>query len=168
MEEQNKFSSRIDFSLVTILLLLCVASLVAIYSAQSTGQYTENFLIKQIFWYIVGIGIVFGVITLDSDQLKKISWYAYGFGLFLLLLLIILPESIVPVINGARSWFNIPGIGSIQPSEFMKVFLILALANVISNHHLKNPVKTIQTDIWLLVKIGLVTQCPIIINHATA
>ena len=83
MQEQKNVSSRIDFGLVTILLLLCVTSLVAIYSAQSTGQYTENFLIKQIFWYIVGIGIIVGVITLDSDQLKKISWYAYGFRLFL-------------------------------------------------------------------------------------
>ena len=85
MQEQNNFSSRIDFGLVTILLLLCITSLVAIFSAQSTGQYTENFLIKQIIWYMVGIGIIFGVITLDSDQLKKISWYAYGFGIFLLL-----------------------------------------------------------------------------------
>lgn len=49
MEEQNKFSSRIDFSLVTILLLLCVGRRLAIYSAQTTGQYAENFLIKQIF-----------------------------------------------------------------------------------------------------------------------
>ena len=163
MQEQKKFSSRIDFGLVTILLLLCITSLGAIYSAQSTGQYTENFLIKQIMWYCVGIGIIFGVITLDSDQLKKISWYVYGIGLFLLLMLVILPESIVPSINGARSWFKIPGIGSIQPSEFMKVFLILALANVITTHHIKNPDKTKETDLWLLVKMGLVTAAPLLL-----
>lgn len=163
MEEQNKFSSRIDFSLVTILLLLCIGSCLAIYSAQTTGQYEENFLIKQIFWYTVGVGIILGIITLDSDQLKKISWYAYGFGLFLLLLLLIMPDSIAPVRNGAKSWFIIKPIGSIQPSEFMKVFLILALANVISNHHLKNTLKTIQTDLWLLVKIGLVTGAPLLL-----
>ena len=163
MQEQNNFSSRIDFGLVTILLLLCVTSLGAIFSAQSTGQYTENFLIKQIIWYMVGIGIIFGVITLDSDQLKKISWYAYGFGIFLLLSLVILPTSIVPEINGARSWFKIPGVGSIQPSEFMKVFLILALANVIATHHVKNPVKTIETDLWLLGKLGFVTAVPLLL-----
>lgn len=163
MEEQNKFSSRIDFSLVTILLLLCIGSCLAIYSAQTTGQYEENFLIKQIFWYTVGVGIILGIITLDSDQLKKISWYAYGFGLLLLLLLLIMPDSIAPVRNGAKSWFIIKPIGSIQPSEFMKVFLILALANVISNHHLKNTLKTIQTDLWLLVKIGLVTGAPLLL-----
>lgn len=163
MQEQNNFSSRIDFGLVTILLLLCIMSLLAIYSAQSSGQYTDNFLLKQVLWYLVGIGIIFGFITLDSDQLKKISWYAYGFGLFLLLLLIVMPESIVPSINGARSWFKVPAIGSIQPSEFMKVFLILALANVINTHHIKNPAKTIQTDLWLLGKMGIVTFVPLLL-----
>ena len=58
-----------------------------------------------------------------------------------------------------------PGIGSIQPSEFMKVFLILALANVITTHHMKNPVKTIETDLWLLGKMGIVTAAPLIIDH---
>ena len=78
-------------------------------------------------------------------------------------MLVIMPESIVPSINGARSWFKIPGIGSIQPSEFMKVFLILALANVITTHHVKNPVKTIETDIWLLGKMGIVTAVPLLL-----
>lgn len=162
MQEQNNFSSRIDFGLVTILLLLCITSLVAIFSAQSTGQYDKNFLVQQIFWYCVGIGIISGIITLDSDQLKKISWYAYGFGLFLLLMLVILPESIVPSINGARSWFKTP-IGSIQPSEFMKVFLILALANVITTHHIKNPAKSIEADLMLLGKMGIVTAAPLLL-----
>lgn len=160
MQEEKNISSRIDFGLVTILLLLAITSFIAIYSAQLSGQYQENFLVKQIFWYIVGIGIIAGVITLDSDQIKKISWYAYGFGLFLLLLLAVLPESIVPNINGAHSWFKTP-IGSIQPSEFMKVFLIITLANVISTHHLKNPVKSIETDLWLLGKMFVVTLVPL-------
>ncbi|WP_110928569.1 FtsW/RodA/SpoVE family cell cycle protein [Bacillus massiliglaciei] len=161
MKEQQKFSSRIDFGLATILFLLCIASCLAIYSAQLTGQYQENFLLKQIVWYMVGVGIILGVITLDSDQLKKMSWYAYGFGLFLLLLIFLVPDSIAPIRNGARSWFILPGLGSIQPSEFMKVFLIIALANVISNHHVKHVVKTTQTDFWLLAKLGLVTAAPL-------
>lgn len=163
MQEQNNFSSRIDFGLVMILLLLCITSFISIYSAQSTGQYDKNFVAQQIFWYIVGIGIIAGIITLDSDQLKKISWYTYGFGLFLLLLLVILPDSIVPEINGARSWFKIPGMGTIQPSEFMKVFLILTLANVITTHHANNQAKTRETDLWLLGKLGLLTMIPLLL-----
>ena len=154
---------RVDFSLVLILMLLFLISCISIYSAQTTGQYKENFLLKQIVWYMVGTGIIIGVITLDSDQLKKISWYAYGFGLFLLGFLIVAPSGIAPVINGAKAWYRVPGMGSLQPSELVKVFIILVLARVIDEHHQKNMIKTIQTDLWLLGKIGLVTMAPLLL-----
>lgn len=156
-------TSKIDYSLVLIVLLLFLASCVSIYSAQASGQYKENFLLKQIVWYAVGGGIVAAVMTLDSDQLRKLTWYAYGFGIFLLGFLIVAPTSIAPVINGAKSWYKVPGMGSLQPSEFVKIFIILALARVIDDHHQKNQVKTLQTDFWLLVKLGLVTMVPLLL-----
>jgi rod shape determining protein RodA len=154
-------TSKIDYGLVFILLLLFLASCVAIYSAQMSGQYHENFLVKQILWYAVSALIVAGVMTLDSDQLRKISWYAYGFGIFLLILVIVAPASIAPTINGAKSWFKVPALGSLQPSEFVKVFLVLTLARVIDDHHQKNVVKTLSTDFWLLIKMGIVTMVPV-------
>ncbi|WP_108670621.1 FtsW/RodA/SpoVE family cell cycle protein [Peribacillus acanthi] len=160
---QNNQNSKIDFSLAFIIFLLFISSCVAIYSAQTTGQYGENFLLKQMVWYTAGIGIILGVITLDSDQLKKISWYAYGFGIALLAFLIVAPDSIAPYINGAKSWFRVPGFGSLQPSEFMKIFMILALANVITNHNANNRIKTIESDFWLFLKLGLVTFLPLIL-----
>jgi rod shape determining protein RodA len=140
-----------------------LASCAAIYSAQSSGQYDRNFLVMQIAWYVVGCIIIGVVMTLDSDQLRKLTWYAYGFGILLLILLILAPESIAPRINGSKNWFQIRGIGTIQPSEFVKVFMILALAWVIENHHLKNVVKTIQSDLWLLIKMGMVTMLPLLL-----
>jgi rod shape determining protein RodA len=160
MTSNNK-TSKLDYNLVFILILLFLASCLAIYSAQASGQYKENFLIKQIFWYAVGSGIITGVMTLDSDQLRKLTWYAYGFGLLMLGFLIVAPESIAPVINGAKNWFKIPGVGTIQPSEFVKIFIILGLARVIEDHHQKNQIKTMQTDFWLLVKMGIVTMAPL-------
>jgi rod shape determining protein RodA len=163
MTSHQKTTPRLDYSLVIILLLLFLASCIAIYSAQASGQYKDNFLLKQIIWYAVGTGIIAGVITLDSDQLKKISWYSYGFGLFLLAVLLIAPSSIAPVINGAKSWFKVPGMGSLQPSEFVKVFLILSLARLIIDHHHKYPVKTLQSDFWLMMKIGMTTMAPLLL-----
>ena len=154
---------RIDLNLVLILFLLFLVSCISIYSAQTTGQYKENFLLKQIVWYMVGTGIIAAVISLDSEQLRKISWYAYGFGLFLLSFLIVAPSSIAPVINGAKAWYRVPGMGSLQPSELVKVFLILVLARVIDEHHQKNPIKTIQTDFMLLMKLGLFTGIPLLL-----
>jgi rod shape determining protein RodA len=156
-------TSKLDYSLVFILILLFLASCVSIYSAQASGQYDSNFLIKQIIFYGIGCGIIAAVIRLDSDQLKKLTWYAYGVGIFLLVFLIIAPESIAPVINGAKNWFKVPGIGSLQPSEFVKIFLILTLAKVIDEHHHKNPVKTISSDFWLLMKLGVITMVPLVL-----
>ena len=39
--------------------------------------------------------------------------------------------------NGAKSWFHLPGIGSIQPAEFMKTFFIIGMARMITKHHEK-------------------------------
>jgi rod shape determining protein RodA len=163
MTSSNNTTSKLDYSLVFILLLLFLASCLSIYSAQESGQYDSNFLIKQIIFYGIGCGIIAAVIRLDSDQLKKLAWYAYGAGILLLVSLIIAPESIAPVINGAKNWFKVPGIGSLQPSEFVKIFIIVALAKVIEDHHQKNPVKTISTDFWLLIKLGAVTMVPLML-----
>ncbi|GIN62130.1 rod shape-determining protein RodA [Robertmurraya siralis] len=163
MTTEKNSTSRFDFNLVFILFLLFIASCIAIYSAQSTGQYGENFLLKQIVWYGIGAVIIAVMIAFDSDQLKKLSWYFYGLGLLLLGFLLVAPSSIAPVINGAKSWFRAPGIGSLQPSEFVKVFLILALAKLISDHHEKNQFKTIKSDGWLLIKIGIVTAAPLLL-----
>jgi rod shape determining protein RodA len=163
MTSNNNKTSKLDYNLVFILILLFLASCLAIYSAQASGQYKENFLIKQIVWYAVGGGIITGVMTLDSDQLRKLTWYAYGFGILMLGFLIVAPESIAPVINGAKNWFKVPGFGTIQPSEFVKIFIILALARVIEDHHLKTEIKTMQTDFWLLVKLGIVTMVPLVL-----
>lgn len=163
MTSNQKNNTRLDYGLVMILFLLFLASCISIYSAQTTGQYGENFLLKQIVWYAIGVGIIAGVITLDSDQLRKLTWFAYGFGLVLLMGLIVAPSSIAPTINGAKSWYRVPGLSSLQPSEFVKVFLILALARVIADHHQKNTIKTVSSDFWLLIKIGLVTMVPLML-----
>ncbi|MCM3029496.1 FtsW/RodA/SpoVE family cell cycle protein [Niallia sp. MER 6] len=152
----NRNTSKIDFTLVLILMLLSLASLIAIYSADS------SFVIKQVVFYVIGTGIIAGIMQLDSDQLKKLSWYLYGIGIVLLLLLIVAPSSIAREINGAKSWFTLPGF-SLQPSEFVKVFLILILSKVIVDHQEKHLVKTMQTDFLLLLKIGGITFAPLLL-----
>ena len=162
MELKKKRAERIDWALTLILFLFFLVSCVSIYSGQASGQYGDtNFLLQQIFWYMVGAVIIGVVMYFDSDQLKKLTWFLYGFGILLLLILAVAPETaLTPKINGAQSWFQLP-IGSIQPSEFMKVFLILALSRTVQDHNEKVLNKTIKTDYRLLFKIGLVTGLPI-------
>jgi rod shape determining protein RodA len=161
MEKDKKSADRFDWSLTLILFLFFLISCAAIYSAQASEQYERNFLVLQVFWYVVGAIIIAVSMLFDSDQYKQLTWYLYGFGIFLLLLLIVAPESIAPYRNGAKSWFILPGIGSIQPSEFIKVFLILSLSKIIAAHHEIYQQKSLHTDFFLLIKLGLTTALPL-------
>ena len=89
------------------------------------GQYSANFSIRQIIYYILG-AIIALVIMLISPKRLEIIHIFFLFYLFVYYLSVysILPEtSITPIINGAKSWYSF-GPVSIQPSEFMKVILI--------------------------------------------
>lgn len=163
MNNNNRqFAKRFDWTLALILLTFLAVSLLAISSAQTSGQYGINFVPLQIRWYVIGAVIVAFVMYFEPDQYKKMAWPLYGFGIFLLIMLFLIPEStsLTKEVNGAKSWFETP-VGSIQPSEFMKTFYILALAYLISKHHEKYQLKTIKTDFILLGKIAVTLFVPL-------
>lgn len=164
MENNRNFAGRFDWKLALILLIFLIVSLLAISSAQTSGQYGEtNFVIKQLQWYVIGTVIVAIVMYFEPDQYKKMAWYLYGIGILLLLILVFLPEGkgqIGEIVNGAKSWYHLP-IGNIQPSEFMKTFFILATAKLISNHHEKHSIKSIKSDLMLLGKIAFTLMVPL-------
>jgi rod shape determining protein RodA len=163
MKTNIKPADRFDWTLAFILLLFFLVSLFAIASAQTTGQYSINFVPSQIQWYIIGCVIIAITMFLEPDQYKKAAWIIYGGGVFILALLFILPESmeLVGRRNGAKSWFHLPGIGSIQPAEFMKTFFIIGLARMTTMHHEKFVKKTLKTDFYLLGKIIAVLFPPL-------
>ncbi|WP_146553319.1 FtsW/RodA/SpoVE family cell cycle protein [Rummeliibacillus sp. SL167] len=163
MNSKRTFSDRFDWTLAFIMILFCIISVMAIASAQTTGVYDTNFVPKQLFWYFVGACIIAGMMYFEPDQYKKMSWYLYGLGIFILILLMIAPDGVDQIAeprNNAKSWFHL-GFADIQPSEFMKTFFILALAQIVSKHHEKNPIKTLKTDFILLGKIFLVLLVPL-------
>ncbi|KAA0955447.1 rod shape-determining protein RodA [Sporosarcina sp. ANT_H38] len=160
----DKPADRFDWTLAFLLLLFCFISLFAIASAQTTGQYTVNYVLEQLKWYVVGIIIIALTMYLEPEQYKKIAWFIYGGGVFLLALLIILPDhmELVEKRNGAKSWFHLPKVGSIQPAEFMKTFFIISMARLITKHHEKFSMKTLKTDFYLLAKIIVVLFVPLL------
>jgi rod shape determining protein RodA len=152
---------KFDYVLAFLLFLLFCISCIAIYSAQTTSsQYNDNFLMKQMIWYLVGIIIIGTLLFFEPEQIRKLSWYAYGMSIIILLGLYFAPSSIAPTINGAKSWFLIPGFGSFQPSEIMKVCLIIVLSHIITSHNEKIPISSIQSDLLLLSKISGIVILP--------
>ncbi len=154
----SKKGNYFDVSLVFFLFLLMICSCVTIFSAQKYAQYDDNFFLKQIIWFVLGIIIASCIFIFDFEQISKVTPFLYGFGLLLLIGILIAPSTLVPEINGAKSWYVVPGIGSIQPSEYMKIFLIMMLANVTSKHYERG-----DGDFILLLKIAAVSLPPVLL-----
>ncbi|WP_249871595.1 FtsW/RodA/SpoVE family cell cycle protein [Oceanobacillus saliphilus] len=159
----KKQSYFIQTDLIFIFVLFVCVSLLAIYNAQQLEQYEgTNFVLRQILWFGIGVCFVAAIQFLDLEQLYKASIYIYGASIFVLILLLISPESIAKTINGAKSWFTLPGL-SLQPAEFTKITTILYLSAVISRHKVKFEVSNVKTDIFLLIKLLLITAVPVLL-----
>lgn len=160
-------SHYLQTDLIILLILFIGVSLLAIFNAQQLEQYKgENFVVKQVIWYGVSICILAALQYIDLDQLYKASMYIYIFGVLLLVILYVSPESIAYRVNDAKSWFNFKKYDwmplTIQPSEFMKIGLIVYLAALVSKHKEKYKQATLKTDTLLLVKISAITIIPIL------
>ena len=80
----------------------------------------NNLKIKQIIWCFLGIIISIIISRINYKKILKYSLIYYLISLFLLLLVLLLNN----YTNGSRGWLNL-GIISFQPSELMKISLIL-------------------------------------------
>ncbi|SET77203.1 cell elongation-specific peptidoglycan biosynthesis regulator RodA [Oceanobacillus limi] len=157
----KKQSYYLQNDLIILLLMFIGVSLLAIYNAEQMPQNAgENYVLKQVVWFSIGICIVAAIQYFELDQLYKASIFTYGIGVLVLIVLLISPESIAAEVRGTKSWFTFPGL-SLQPAEFTKITTILFLAAAISHHKNKYDKATVKTDIFLLVKIGLITAIPV-------
>ncbi|MFO3701570.1 FtsW/RodA/SpoVE family cell cycle protein [Staphylococcus felis] len=159
-QTQKSFFRRLDWRLLTLIATLCLMSILTIHSAMSGGQYSADFSIRQGLYYVFGAIIAFMIMVFSPKKIRKYTYIVYIIFNVLLLGLLVLPESsITPIINGAKSWYRLGPI-SIQPSEFMKIIIILALANVVARHNRFTFNKSFETDLKLIFKMIVVTLLP--------
>ncbi|UXR69119.1 MULTISPECIES: FtsW/RodA/SpoVE family cell cycle protein [unclassified Staphylococcus] len=157
---QKSFFRRLDWKLISLILILCIISVTTIHSAMGGGQYSMDFGVRQIFYYILGAAIATFIMLVSPKKILKYVNVVYTIFIILLIGLIVLPESsLTPIINGAKSWYHIGPI-SFQPSEFMKIVLILSVSKVVAQHNRFTFNKSLETDFMLLLKIMGVTILP--------
>lgn len=150
-----------DLNIIIPIILFFITSIICIKSSSSyTSSSLGNLTLKQIKWYIIGIILVLIITKIKNKNLFKLSLILYILGNLLLLSLLIFGKNI----NGSKCWFIIPKIGSFQPSEFMKINLMLILSQIISNYHTNNKIKSLRNELVLLVKTFLVTLIPSILT----
>ena len=149
MFNQNNFYSSvfaklqsINYPLLGLIITLFFVGLAALYSI-SNGDF-NSWPLKHTQRFILGLIIFFLVIFFD---LRLIFGYAYVIFFLSIISLVIIPFFGIES-NGATRWINIAGI-SLQPSEFVKYTLILALAKYF--HSINNDSSFIKTLIIPLI-----------------
>ena len=137
---------KIDFFLLVVVLSLCCFGLAALYSA-SDGD--TGLIRRQTF--IVGLGVIamLAVAQFDMRLVRRVTMYVYLGGLALLgLVLWIGVEA-----NGARSWLDLPGLPSFQPSELMKIIVPAVLAWYLAD-------RPLPPRLWHIIVAGLLVLIP--------
>jgi len=120
----GRVRDHFDWPLFISIAALAVIGVINLYSATSVarGTHAEDY-IQQIYW-LVGGGILATVAAaVDYRHYERLGYGLYAGGVVLLLLVFILGREI----RGSSRWIYI-GSYSFQPSEFMKLFLVIALA----------------------------------------
>lgn len=169
IKSPTKKTFIIDWPLSLILLSLTAISLLAIYGAAPLlVSYLDgtDILIKQVIWVAISIISLVILIQIGVDRLFTAIDVAYWILIGLLILLILdryINLPFIAPVNGTRAWIQLPGLGTIQPSEFMKAVLIIKASVVISEHIDQNRVSNIESDIYLFFKILKFAALPLLL-----
>ncbi len=125
-----------DLWIILLTSVLLFVGFMMVYSASAVVAFREfgdsfYYVKRQLLFAVLGVFMMIVVMSLDYQIWRK---YA-NIGLlcaFALLVLVLIP-GIGVVRGGARSWLGIGSFG-VQPSEFMKIAMILYLANRLSKY----------------------------------
>ena len=123
----RRLLTHIEWPMLILALLVTGVGLLTILSATfHDGHLVSPYVVRQATW--AGLGLIGMVVAMSIDY-RTLSRYAYPiYGLLLLALILVLVIGVSG--GGARRWLGV-GAFALQPSEFMKVGLILVLAHVL-------------------------------------
>ena len=161
----NKFRTLFYNPIIVYLILIIGIGIVAIQSSIPLVKINypylpTNYATKQLIFITLGMVITTFVVIIGVDRIRALRWWIYGLCMIPLLGLFAYKHlginiPLVKELNGAASWYELPGIGTIQPSEFMKIGLVLVVADIIQSHNERYPHlnRTFRTDFIMLLKI---------------
>ena len=158
----NKISKyKVEYGILIPLIIFAVISILTIFSATKVLPASYNSLpIKQLIWYILGFILAYSIMFIGNESLTKNAKILYIIGIISLIGLFFFGKSI----NNAKCWYEIKGIGTIQPSEFMKIILIIVLGNMIDNFHNNYNDPTVMEEFKFLFKVFIVVLIPSILT----
>ena len=112
-----------DWWLLIFVLMICFLGIMEIHSATEHTKFAGSH-IKQFYWVAAGVGCMFLVSLINYQVLLERAHWFYIAAVASLMIVLVFGQKYL----GARRWVKLPGGMHFQPSEWVKLILILAAA----------------------------------------
>lgn len=142
---------NLDYTIIITTALLILISLIMIGSAthvNTPGQDRYWYVERQGIFALINIAVIFLMLHFDYRSLGKYANFLYGINLIMLLAVMFIGHSAL----GAQRWIQIGPI-SLQPSEFSKLIMIIALANLLDKK--AGQLNTFKDILPILLYVGI-------------
>ena len=126
---------------IIVILILSALSIITMASLSAPRAQNENkvsyyYLMRQMIWLIFGWLGFLVTANLNYKKYREITKYLYVIGAFSLVIVLVIGTTK----NGAKRWIDL-GMGMrIQPSEFVKLILIIVLSTLVYNLKIRNKI----------------------------
>ncbi|MFZ0284781.1 MAG: rod shape-determining protein RodA [Terriglobales bacterium] len=140
-----------DWVLLTFVLIICALGVTEIGSATAHTKFAGA-QVRQIYWILAGIACMFLVSMVNYQLLLERVHWMYIAAIASLMMVMIFGHRYL----GAKRWIKMPGGWHLQPSEWVKLILILAVAKYFSDLHQK---ELTWTD---FIKAGAIVGVPML------
>ena len=126
---------------IIVILILSALSIITMASLSAPRAHNENkvsyyYLMRQMIWLIFGWLGFLVTANLNYKKYREITKYLYVIGAFSLVMVLVIGTTK----NGAKRWIDL-GMGMrIQPSEFVKLILIVVLSTLVYNLKIRNKI----------------------------
>jgi rod shape determining protein RodA len=147
------FSVRdFDWVLLVFVLVICALGIMEIYSATYTTKFA-GVHVKQVYWVLAGLAVMFLMSLVDYHALlDSVHWF-YIAAIVSLVAVLILGKKYL----GARRWIQLPGGQHFQPSEWVKLILIVAIAKYFADS------KSEEASLADIAKAGAIVALPMLL-----
>jgi rod shape determining protein RodA len=151
----EKKVENFDWTTFFTVVALTVFGILSIYSATST--FSDSLFTKQVISASLGLVVMLSVAFSPHKKLKSLSYWVYGISLLMLVLVLFIGVRI----NGTMGWIRLGGF-NLQPAEFAKLGLLMALSNYLSEKGRSiNKIDVLgRTFMMLLPMLALVMMQP--------
>src|SRR5438477_504772 len=122
-----------DWVLLIFVLLICGLGVMEIHSATEHTKFAGAH-VKQAYWIVGGLCGMFAMSLINYQVLLERVHWIYIAAIASLMMVLIFGQKYL----GARRWIKMPGGGHFQPSEWVKLILILAVAKYFADLHQKD------------------------------